>query len=230
MQTTMQARPNPQSSPLCSKRTLTTTKSSATTDPSSSQKQSPLRSCSTRHDIELLWKKLLAMYGRAFSQQYGIKADEAGIWQTALSLLSKHDIEYGVKKLMLTNKYTTFPPNPMQFRELCLSRRDSLRLPSLKDAYIEARNFHDTKDYVWTHHAVKFCAVKLGGEALRSPYEKKLFKDFKALYEKVCLAVEQGISLPDVQVDVEPASQHEGLGVGEYHLYQIKTKLRGGVH
>jgi hypothetical protein len=214
---------------LYSKKTLTTERQSQLQSyPSLSQKQSVSMNCSARPDIEKLWEKMISLYGRGFTQQFGIKADGAGMWQTALSLLSKEDIDYGIKKLMITSKYTNFPPNPMQFKEVCLSRRESLQLPSLKDAFLEARNFYNSRTHLWSHHAVKFCVVKLGIDVLETPFDAVVFKKFKPLYEKACLAVEQGITLPELQF--QNTSSTYNMSVGERHLSQLKNLLKKEAH
>lgn len=186
---------------------------------------------SLRLEISDLWGKLSALYGAAFTKPYGIEVDKTGVWHQSLALIDGEDIEYGFKKLVLMDAYSTFPPNPMQFREIC-KRTDKRSLPSLQDAYQEAKNFYDSDSHVWSHHAVKFCAVKTSSKLLNSPNTLSSWRQFKELYEKVTLAVNGGVTLP--KISEKPVHQagccSRDREIGKKYLIQIKQILSKGVH
>lgn len=188
---------------------------------------------SLKPEISELWGKLSTLYGAAFTKPYGVEVDANGVWQQALSLISAKDIEYGFKKLLLTDKHNTFPPNPMQFRELC-KRSEKRAFPSVNDAYLEAKNFCDSETHVWSHHAVKFCAIKTSSKLLNKSDSNediaKSWKQFKELYEKVTLAVTGGLNLPHLETTNLSTKQSADKSVGQFHITQIKNILSKGVH
>jgi hypothetical protein len=188
---------------------------------------------SLRPEISNLWGKLSTLYGATFTKPYGVSVDINGVWHQSLSLVSADDIEYGFKKLLLTDKYNTFPPNPMQFRELCI-RSEKKALPSVKDAYLEAKHFHDSDTHIWSHHAVKFCAIKTSTKLLHSSDShediQKSWEQFKELYEKVILAVNGGLNLPHIEKPNQPNNSITNKSVGQSHLTKIRKILSKGVH
>jgi hypothetical protein len=187
---------------------------------------------SLRSEISKLWGKLATLYGAAFTKPYGVDIDKNGVWHQALLLVSEIDIEYGFKKLILTERYKSFPPNPLQFRELCI-RSDKRAMPSLKDAYLEAQNFHDSLTHVWSHHAVKFCAIKTRSALLKSDQVLNSWLQFKDLYEKVSLAVNGGLKLPKISDGNSTEQANNSVPtktVGQFYLAKIKKTLSKGVH
>ena len=111
--------------------------------------------------ISDLWQKLSALYGSAFTKPQGLEVDPTGVWSLTLSSLSGDDIDYGFKKLVLAEQFDVFPPNPKQFRALCLSRRNKKALPSVGEAFNEAKNYFRCGTRI-NHKAILFCALKIG--------------------------------------------------------------------
>lgn len=165
------------------------------------------------------------MYSGAFTGSYGKAVDETGVWEMTLSLLSEEDIAFGLKKLMLDDSYQQFPPNPKQFKALCIDKQRLLGLPSTKDAYLEARMFFDCKTHIWSHHSVKFSAIKTGEDLLVSAREQVAWPRFKEIYERAVLAVKNGIQLP--RLDIKEETKQMNLAVGRHYLNQIKQQLHG---
>jgi hypothetical protein len=175
--------------------------------------------------INELWGKLIALYGRAFTQQYGIEIDKEGIWGMALTFVSPSKLEYGFKKLLLSNQFKVFPPNPLQFRELCELNPNHKYLPSSKDALIEAKNYFSRLDetYNWSHPVVKFCAAKLGRKAFETLSPKELGAKFCILFEKATFAHNQGLPLHcNIK---EPTTKNTTKEIGKCYLKKIKSQL-----
>ena len=68
----------------------------------------------------------------------------------------------------------------------------------------------------------------VGVDVLESPFDAGVFRKFKPLYEKACLAVEQGLTLPELQLQNTASTYNRSIG--ERHLSQLKTLLKKGAH
>ena len=174
-------------------------------------------------NLSELWHKFSSLYGRAFTKSQGTEVDPSGVWALALSFLKEGDIEYGFKKVVLMDEYNTFPPNAMQFRDICLSRRVDKGLPSLNEAYVSSKNYFNRGVSITSHKAVMYCALKIGELAFLEWDERRLFSAFKSLYERVSLASMQGLSLPKLNNPIQKKSVNKD--VAKKYLSQIKSKL-----
>lgn len=174
--------------------------------------------------ISDLWLKLSSLYGSAFTKPQGIDVDRNGVWTLTLSAMSEDDINYGFKKLVLSEKFETFPPNPKQFRALCLSRYGAQALPSVGEAFNEAKNYFNYGTRIMSHKAILFCALKVGETAFLEENEHVLYQRFKSLFQKVELAISQGLSLPTMPCTVQSKVRNKSLGRDS--LNQIRKLLK----
>jgi hypothetical protein len=176
-------------------------------------------------DIPSLWMRMSALFGRSFTSQFGEHVDKAGVWTMTLSMLTQNDIDYGFKKIMLSDNYKIFPPTPKQFKDECLSRYAKFQLPKLKDAFLEARNFFNSTTHIWTHHAVKYCAHSIGEQELLNANEAKAWNTFKAHYEAIKLKINNGICLPKIEQNATKYISKKEIGTKA--ISQIKKILQG---
>ena len=66
--------------------------------------------------INLLWVRLAEIYGQGFVTQYGEMPSRS--WKDLLRGISPDQIKSGLEKL--TKRESSFPPNAIEFRQLCI--------------------------------------------------------------------------------------------------------------
>ena len=107
-------------------------------------KSSPTKSVSDRPvvlskaNIASLWISLTSLYSNLFLSKFG--AEDTGTWFECLKDLTPRAIDNGIETLRCggaNGKYAQFPPNPVEFRMLCLAYYANLHLPSEAIAYEE---------------------------------------------------------------------------------------------
>ena len=149
------------------------------------------------------------------------------MWLETLKDLTPHALDNGIETLRIGgagDAFCEYPPNPMQFRKLCLAFYGELRLPSVSDAYNEIKRRAYTTTPHWSHKAVKFTAKKLSDGFLAIEDEREAYILFKKTYAKVCHLARMGLEIPDIREPLllgKPASRESAL----VHLRQLKQHL-----
>lgn len=176
--------------------------------------------------ISTLWGQLTDIYGARFINVFGEK--DSGVWQIALNDLDEDSIRQGLYLMMRDKRFETWPPTCLEFRHLCLSGKVEKSLPTVHQAFNEARQNALCSNPVWSHQAIK-CAVKyVGVETVNSPYTAEAFQKFKKGYEKICARIHEGYEIPAI-ADEEVAYYHRKQ---KKHT-DTKTKitiLMGAIH
>lgn len=121
------------------------------------------------------------------------------------------------------DKFKDFPPNCMQFRGLCLEAINAQNLPSLAQAFNEARNWYFYNINQWSHPAVRFTAARLPKEFWDMEDLHQAFQDFGAIYSDVCFLIKQGHEVPYAQLKRMQASKN--LDFAKQQLQEIKKNL-----
>lgn len=88
-----------------------------------------------------LWTRLSDAYGGTFTRQFGERPSE--MWEMAMADIAPEQIKRGLTKMVSLPKFRTFPPNPMEFRDLCQGDSEDLGLPSEADAFRLALNWEN---------------------------------------------------------------------------------------
>lgn len=147
--------------------------------------------------IATLWLQLSDIYGPLFINKYGEK--DSGVWYQTLHDLTDADILFGLHAMLRDTRFETWPPNCTQFRHLCIRRSEGISLPSVHQAFNEAReNLVFTTPRRWSHPAVKFTVKYVGLEQVNSADKHSAFQDFTTAYEKICARIALGHEVPHV--------------------------------
>ena len=154
--------------------------------------------------IATLWTQLTDIYGSRFVNAYGIK--DSGVWYHALNDLTEDDFRQGLYLMMRDARFETWPPNCTQFRHLCLKGR-AVSLPTVHQAFNEARQNAYTATPIWSHPAVKFTVKYVGVDKVHSAQTHIAFQAFEKAYTKVCTRLSEGYAVPIV-ADEEVAFYH----------------------
>jgi len=171
--------------------------------------------------ISKLWISLTSLYSNLFLSKFGTE-DTTGTWFECLKDLTPHAIDNGIETLRCggaNGKYAQFPPNPVEFRMLCLAYYEHLNLPSVAVAYEEMTGRANRPSAV-----VKFTAKKLGAGFFEIKDERVARVMFEKMYAKVCHLVRMGYELPD---EPEPLLLRKPISrdVGKSHLKALKQHL-----
>ncbi len=134
-----------------------------------------------------LWVKLTAFYGKLFTNRFG-QADDTGIWFEALNNLSEREIDYAVSLIIkgqTNGEYDKFPPNPAQFRQLCLTDKTH-NLPNVGYAFDEANRNLSSGINKWSHPFIKLAAQRVGRLKFQQLQTHLVYREFISEYESVC--------------------------------------------
>ena len=203
----------------------TETKKPVTTKASLEQK------LSSNH-LSWLWQQLTKIYGVLFTNKHGLQ--DNGIWLEILGDLTPRALESGLerlKKVEKNSKFAEFPPNPLQFRALCLAFYEAMNLPGAGTAFDEVCMNRERNLSSWSHPVVAFTASRLTSEFWSITDINKAFELFTPLYTRVCELVKQGHELPETK-PLKRVRQSGSRQVGQQHLMALKkhleTKATGG--
>lgn len=188
------------------------------------QSKSP---CPSDTWISTLWVQLTDIYGARFSNAYGLK--DSGVWYHALSDLTEGDVRDGLYFMMRDERFETWPPNCTQFRQLCLKGKKTA-LPTVHQAFAEARQNALYAVPKWSHPAVKFTVKYVGVDVVNSAHTHEAFQLFSKGYSKVCARIAEGLAVPNVS-DEEVSYYHRQKTKNE--ISRIKNNnisLRGLIH
>ncbi len=154
-------------------------------------------------------------------------SDSCGVWFDALKDLTPKALESGIdrlNKLSAGDKFTTFPPNCLEFKALCLDFYSKLDLPKSNDAYLEIKNCAYKTNHSWSHPVIKLVAMRLPEDFLRREREHETYDLFKKAFDEVCDLVRQGHEIPDIDVQVM-IERTPTKSIAQYHLQQMRLKL-----
>lgn len=147
--------------------------------------------------IATLFLQLTDIYGSRFVNQYGEK--DSGVWYQALCDLEEEAIRFGLHAVLRDARFETWPPNCTQFRHLCLKRPAMSSVPTVHQAFSEARaNLSFSTARAWSHPAVKFTVKHLSVAKVLDARADRAFAAFSTLYEVVCKRLAEGHTLPHV--------------------------------
>ena len=156
--------------------------------------------------IATLWLQLTDIYGARFVNQYG--EYDSGVWYQSLHDLTTDDVSFGLHIMMRDIRFETWPPNCTQFRHLCCRRHQINGLPTVHQAFNEAReNLLFSSNRRWSHAAVKFTVKYVGVDVVNHADKAYAFKAYALGYEKVCARIAAGKQVPfvrDEDVRVNP--------------------------
>ena len=177
--------------------------------------------------ISILWVQLTDIYGSRFINMYGEK--DSGVWYHALCDLSENDIKEGLYLVMRDARFETWPPNCTQFRQLCLKGK-TVQLPTVHQAFAEARQNALYSSPKWSHPAVKFTVKYVGVDVVNSAYTFDAFQAFQKGYSKVCARIAEGFSVPDVQDEEVSYYHREKTKQAICRIKNNNMTLRSAIH
>lgn len=152
---------------------------------------------------------------------------DSGAWFEALKDLTPHALENGLERLRSLKtggKFSSYPPNCLEFKEICLAFYEDLKLPKLSDAYQEIKNRAYIQNKCWTHPVVKLIAKRLPIDFLKLDDEREAYALFKKIYEQACLLIRMGHVIPEIKEDVmleKPKNYH----TAKQHLDAMRKYL-----
>ena len=156
---------------------------------------------------ELLWKRMTGLYAHKWTGAYGV--DPTPEWEMALDCLTPEMVRTGLDRTV--SERWDWPPNPIQFRELCLPTSEDLGLPSDDDAFQQAVGNATDKD-----PSVIYTLRNMGDEVykFRRCETEKARKLFKKHWDKTIEYVMTGGELPEPELQVEdrPVRASKGRG------------------
>jgi hypothetical protein len=147
---------------------------------------------------EYLFKEMTEYFGFKFSGGYGSVPTDA--WINVLDGLSFESVQNGISRTCREYERGDFPPNPLDFRLLCMPTNEDLGLPSDDDAFNQAVGNASEK-----HPSVIHTLRNMGDEVykLRRSESGKAEKIFKKHWDKTVEHVMAGGELPEVEKQVE---------------------------
>lgn len=128
-----------------------------------------------------------------------------------------------LRNLSAGDRFCEFPPNCLQFKALCLSFYQDMKLPKVHEAYREIKNRSYT-NAPYSHKLVKFIAYRLPADFLAIEPESVAYALFKKVYEQVSQLVKQGHAIPEV-MDTLKRPSPSNPAVAKTHLSQLKRLL-----
>ena len=177
--------------------------------------------------ISTLWVQLTDIYGARFVNAYGVK--DTGVWYHALCDLTEDDFRQGLYLMMRDARFETWPPNCTQFRQLCLKGKTGL-LPTVHQAFSEARQNALYASPKWSHPAVKFTVKYVGVDVVNSAYTHVAFQTFEKGYLKVCARIADGFAVPDVNDEEVSYYHREKTKNAISHIKNNNITFRSVIH
>ena len=149
---------------------------------------------------ELAWKRFNGLYGYTFLSQYGDEPTEE--WLMVLAQVEPRQIKKGIDGCIKHHK--KFPPNPMQFLELCLPGGVDFGLPGDDAAFSQAVGIGTKK-----HPAVALTLRNIGDNVfqMRNMPTKAAREIFNAEWVKTVVFVANGGELPDAAIEIEQSKK-----------------------
>ena len=156
--------------------------------------------------IDALFLKLELAYHYQFYKVFGTddKLNEGKkLWANSLKKYEVTIINEASEEIIHTQPYF---PTLTDIVKLCEQLKKSTSLPSVDEAFIEARkSFSPRKKYNWSHPIIYLAGKKTGWNFLNEKDGRDIFYDFKKNYEHLVKAVNNGkeFSIPEDSVDEE---------------------------
>ena len=156
--------------------------------------------------IDALFLKLELAYHYQFYKVFGTddKLNEGKkLWANSLKKYEVSIINEASEEIIHTQPYF---PTLTDIVKLCEQLKKSTSLPSVDEAFIEARkSFSPRKKYNWSHPIIYLAGKKTGWNFLNEKDGRDIFYDFKKNYEHLVKAVNNGkeFSIPEDSVDEE---------------------------
>lgn len=176
--------------------------------------------------LSALFTTLSGLYTNLFTAKYGIK--DNGTWFEVLKDLTPMAINKGLEKLRdlsVNLKFVDYPPNPLQFRALCMSWYEDLGLPKASAAYEEILQFEEQGGSTWSHSVVRYIAHKLVNNNFYGfTRDCDRYGRFLQVYDEVCLRVRKGFILPEINMQKD-IRKKVTPGVSTANLAQMKRLL-----
>jgi hypothetical protein len=177
------------------------------------------------------------IYGRRWTGNFGVSADQTHAWAATLGGLTGLQIAAGLTALAETQdkQLQEWPPSAPQFRALCENKTpEAFGLPSEEKAYREAcRNAHPAMAGVgkWSHAAVHHAAKETGFYNLNTLRMDDSRKLFLRNYAIACRMVMDGEVLKPMPKALPAQAQGRRTeAVGRAALVSMREKLRGVSH
>lgn len=171
---------------------------------------------------------MVGSYSILFTNKYGVK--DNGTWFETLKDLTPMAINSGLEKLRSLEmglKFAEFPPNPMQFRALCMSFYADLKLPTASEAYQEIYEYEQYGRQCFSHPVVHFAAYQLlGNDFYGLERDCERYPLFKKAYEEVCLMARKGHPLPELKAMPKPFKK-TSTEVANRHIREMQRLLKG---
>jgi len=155
---------------------------------------------------------------------------DSGVWFHALSDLTEDDLRNGLYVMMRDERFETWPPNCTQLRQLCLKGKLRCALPTVHQAFHEARRNAHLPTPVWSHLAVKFTVKYVGVDVVNSAYTHQAFAQFEKGYTKVCERIEAGFAVPDVQDEEVAYYYRQKTKNSVNYVKNNRITLRSAIH
>lgn len=168
---------------------------------------------------ELLFQRMTGLYSHKWISSYG--AEPTPEWEIAIRDCSPQMIKRGIDRAV--KQFKSWPPNPIEFRNLCFPTTDELGLPSDDQAFQQAvGNVSDR------HPAVIFTLRNMGGESfrLRRTDEKTALAMFKKQWVETVQFVSDGGELPEPEKQIPERPQGTEAGCKKA-AHSALAELRG---
>ena len=156
--------------------------------------------------IDALFLKLELAYHYQFYKVFGTddKLNEGKkLWANSLKKYEVTIINEASEEIIYTQPYF---PTLTDIVKLCEQLKKSTSLPTVDEAFIEARkSFSPRKKYNWSHPIIYLAGKKTGWNFLNEKDGRDIFYDFKKNYEHLVKAVNNGeeFFIPEDSVDEE---------------------------
>ncbi|MFQ3229341.1 replication protein P [Reinekea sp.] len=160
----------------------------------------------------MIFARFHHIYTHRFESAYG---DETTLnqakreWAMSLAGLTEVQLEFALERC---KREHAWPPTIAEFLKLLEPTPESLGLPSLDQAYLEACvNAHHPSAHTWTHVCVQLAAQQVSYHALRSESERTTKPVFKAAYTALCKRLFAGevVEIPSPRSLPEPNFNEE---------------------
>lgn len=145
------------------------------------------------------------IYGYLWGRQYG--HEPADTWRQGLADISPEAMAVGISRCV--ERGDKFPPNLLEFRELCTRSPADFGLPTEDAAWREANNASSSPaTWLFTHQAIQLAALSVGWYDLRRgiPNTENVRRRFVAAYQVLVAKACRGETLEEPKKMLE----HEG--------------------
>ena len=174
--------------------------------------------------MDVLWRRFSGLYGFTFASQYG---DDPTIeWEMACNGLEPQEIKAGLEKMVSSGNYKKFPPNPIEFRALCMPCGEDYGLPDDDEAYSQATRWGQLRggDPKRQHPAVLKFLQDVGQCDFHEMRSKESRAKFNERWPNVVRYVASGGELPDIHLQIEDNTPSDKKTASS-HLDALKKSM-----